>query len=204
MDSRVDGRQCRQKTSTCPRNNTQESHHYCPPVTGCVAAGILCHRQHATREAVTIVIHNAVIATVDDQDSLHYGAAIAIDGDRITAIGPSAEILARHPARRESRRHGQDGDAGLRQRAHAFHHDAGARRVRGSLAAAQAALLRRAVAHPAARHDARRAPRHGAARRARGAAQRHHAGARGHQRRRRLRRGAGRHRHALPAERAGL
>jgi 5-methylthioadenosine/S-adenosylhomocysteine deaminase len=50
------------------------------------------------REAVTIVIHNAVIATVDDRDTLHYGAAIAIDGDRITAIGPSAEILARHPA----------------------------------------------------------------------------------------------------------
>ena len=46
---------------------------------------------------MTIVIHNAVIATVDDRDSLHYGAAIAIDGDRITAIGPSAEILARHP-----------------------------------------------------------------------------------------------------------
>ncbi len=47
---------------------------------------------------MTIVIHNAVIATVDDRDSVHYGAAIAIDGDRITAIGPSAEILARHPA----------------------------------------------------------------------------------------------------------
>jgi len=46
---------------------------------------------------VTIVIHNAVIATVDDRDTLHYGAAIAIDADRITAIGPSAEILARHP-----------------------------------------------------------------------------------------------------------
>ena len=46
---------------------------------------------------MTIVIHNAVIATVDDRDTLHYGAAIAIDGDRITAIGPSAEILARHP-----------------------------------------------------------------------------------------------------------
>ena len=46
---------------------------------------------------MTIVIHNAVIATVDDKDSLHYGAAIAIDGDRITAIGPSAEILARYP-----------------------------------------------------------------------------------------------------------
>ena len=41
-------------------------------------AGIL--RRGNTREAVTIVIHNAVIATVDDRDTLHYGAAIAIDG----------------------------------------------------------------------------------------------------------------------------
>ena len=39
---------------------------------------------------MTIVIHNAVIATVDDKDSLHHGAAIAVDGDRITALGPSA------------------------------------------------------------------------------------------------------------------
>ena len=46
---------------------------------------------------MTIVIHNAAIATVDDRDTLHYGAAIAIDKDRITAIGPSAAILARHP-----------------------------------------------------------------------------------------------------------
>src|SRR4029450_681203 len=45
----------------------------------------------------TIVIHNAAIATVDDRDTLHYGAAIAIDKDRITEIGPSAAILARHP-----------------------------------------------------------------------------------------------------------
>jgi 5-methylthioadenosine/S-adenosylhomocysteine deaminase len=46
---------------------------------------------------MAIVIHNAVIATVDDQDRVHYGAAIAIEGDRITAIGPSAEVLARYP-----------------------------------------------------------------------------------------------------------
>ena len=54
---------------------------------------------------MTIVIHDAAIATVDDQDTLHYGAAIAIDGDRIAAIGPSAEILARYPAAEKDRRH---------------------------------------------------------------------------------------------------
>jgi 5-methylthioadenosine/S-adenosylhomocysteine deaminase len=47
---------------------------------------------------VTTVIHNAAIVTVDDRDSVHYGSAIAIDGDRIAAIGPSAELLARYPA----------------------------------------------------------------------------------------------------------
>jgi cytosine/adenosine deaminase-related metal-dependent hydrolase len=43
------------------------------------------------------VIHNATIVTVDDHDSVHYDAAIAIDGKRIADIGPSAEILARYP-----------------------------------------------------------------------------------------------------------
>ena len=44
------------------------------------------------------VIHNAAIATVDDRDAVHYDAAIVVDGSRIAAIGPTAEILARHPA----------------------------------------------------------------------------------------------------------
>ncbi len=47
---------------------------------------------------MTIVVHNAVIATVDDRDQLHHRAAIAIEGDRIAAIGPGDEILARYPA----------------------------------------------------------------------------------------------------------
>ena len=58
-------------------------------MTGGAAAGI---------RGMTIVIHDAAIATVDDRSSLHYGAAIAIEADRITAIGPSAEILAKYPA----------------------------------------------------------------------------------------------------------
>src|SRR5215468_236437 len=47
---------------------------------------------------MTIVIHDTTVVTVDDRDTVHYGAAIAIDGNRIAAIGPSAEIRARHPA----------------------------------------------------------------------------------------------------------
>jgi predicted amidohydrolase YtcJ len=35
------------------------------------------------------VIHNAAIVTVNDDDAVHYDAAIAIDGDRIAAIGPT-------------------------------------------------------------------------------------------------------------------
>jgi cytosine/adenosine deaminase-related metal-dependent hydrolase len=45
---------------------------------------------------MTIVIHNAAIVTVDDQDRVVYGGAIAIEADRIAAIGPAAEILARY------------------------------------------------------------------------------------------------------------
>ena len=48
-------------------------------------------------EPLVTVIHNATIVTVDDHDSVHYDAAIAIDGKRIADIGPSAEILARYP-----------------------------------------------------------------------------------------------------------
>jgi 5-methylthioadenosine/S-adenosylhomocysteine deaminase len=43
------------------------------------------------------VIHDTTIVTVDDRDSVHYGAAVVIEGDRIVALGPSADILARYP-----------------------------------------------------------------------------------------------------------
>jgi 5-methylthioadenosine/S-adenosylhomocysteine deaminase len=43
------------------------------------------------------VIHNAAIVTVNDDDAVHYDAAIAIDGDRIAAIGPTPDILQRYP-----------------------------------------------------------------------------------------------------------
>jgi len=46
---------------------------------------------------MTTVIHDAVIVTADDRDTVHYGAAIAIEGRKIAEIGPSADMLARHP-----------------------------------------------------------------------------------------------------------
>lgn len=50
---------------------------------------------------MTIVIDNAVVLTVDDRDSVHYGVAIAVEGDRIAAIGPRDEVRARHPGAEE-------------------------------------------------------------------------------------------------------
>lgn len=48
-------------------------------------------------EPLVTVIHNAAIVTVDDHDTVHYDAAIAIDGKRIAAIGPTKDILVRYP-----------------------------------------------------------------------------------------------------------
>ena len=44
-----------------------------------------------------IVIHNTTVVTGDDRDSVIYGGAIAIEGDRIAAIGPNDEIVNRYP-----------------------------------------------------------------------------------------------------------
>jgi 5-methylthioadenosine/S-adenosylhomocysteine deaminase len=43
-------------------------------------------------------MHDTTIVTADEQCSVHYGAAIAMAEDRIVALGPSAELLARYPA----------------------------------------------------------------------------------------------------------
>jgi 5-methylthioadenosine/S-adenosylhomocysteine deaminase len=44
---------------------------------------------------MTLLIENTTIVTGDDEDSVHHDAAIAIEGDRIAAIGPSAGIAQR-------------------------------------------------------------------------------------------------------------
>src|SRR5215212_1695976 len=47
---------------------------------------------------MTTIIHDTVIVTGDDNDTVHYGASIAIDGNKIAAIGLNAELAARYPA----------------------------------------------------------------------------------------------------------
>src|SRR5262249_30398303 len=47
--------------------------------------------------AMQTIMHNTAIVTADDACTVHYDAAIAIDGARIAAIGPNAELLARYP-----------------------------------------------------------------------------------------------------------
>jgi 5-methylthioadenosine/S-adenosylhomocysteine deaminase len=47
--------------------------------------------------AVTVV-HDTTIVTADDAGTIHYGAALVVDGGRIAAIGPTVETLAAHPA----------------------------------------------------------------------------------------------------------
>ena len=44
------------------------------------------------------IVHDTTIVTGDHAGAIHYGAAVVVDGGRITAIGPTAELLARHPA----------------------------------------------------------------------------------------------------------
>ena len=46
---------------------------------------------------MAIVIHGAAVVTVDANDTVIYDGAVAIEADRIGAVGPSHEILARYP-----------------------------------------------------------------------------------------------------------
>ena len=47
---------------------------------------------------MTTVIKNATIVTGNNGRTVLYDSAIAIDGDRIVAIGPTPEVTAAHPA----------------------------------------------------------------------------------------------------------
>jgi 5-methylthioadenosine/S-adenosylhomocysteine deaminase len=44
------------------------------------------------------LIHDTTIVTADDACAVHYDAAMVVEADRITAIGPTAGLLARYPA----------------------------------------------------------------------------------------------------------
>ena len=47
---------------------------------------------------MTILIHGTTVITADESDSVLYDAAIALEGGRIAAIGPSAALRSRFPA----------------------------------------------------------------------------------------------------------
>ncbi len=46
---------------------------------------------------MTAIITDTTIVTCDAQRAIHYGAGLAIDGGRISAIGPTSEVEAAHP-----------------------------------------------------------------------------------------------------------
>ncbi len=43
------------------------------------------------------LIRNATLVTVDPEDTIHFGAALAVDDGMIAAIGPTDELVARYP-----------------------------------------------------------------------------------------------------------
>jgi 5-methylthioadenosine/S-adenosylhomocysteine deaminase len=47
---------------------------------------------------VHTIIHNTTIVTADDACTVYDDAAIVIEGDRIAALGPTAELLAHYPS----------------------------------------------------------------------------------------------------------
>src|SRR5262249_14374211 len=54
-------------------------------------------RSYGDKAGMTTVIRDTTVVTIDPEDSVRYGAAIAIADGRIAAIGPSADIAARFP-----------------------------------------------------------------------------------------------------------
>jgi 5-methylthioadenosine/S-adenosylhomocysteine deaminase len=47
--------------------------------------------------AMQTMIHHTTIVTADDICAVQYDAAIVVEADRIIAIGPTSELLARYP-----------------------------------------------------------------------------------------------------------
>src|SRR5262245_38681173 len=45
-----------------------------------------------------MIIHHTTIVTADEACTVHYDAGIVVEADRIAAIGPADELLARYPA----------------------------------------------------------------------------------------------------------
>ena len=51
------------------------------------------------KPSMATVIHDTTVVTGEENSPVHHGAAIAIDGNSIAAIGPTADVLARFPER---------------------------------------------------------------------------------------------------------
>ncbi len=56
---------------------------------------------------MTIVIYGAAVATVEADDTVIYDGAVAVDGNRIAAVGSSREVLAKYPAAERIDAHGK-------------------------------------------------------------------------------------------------
>ncbi|HEU4370159.1 MAG TPA: amidohydrolase family protein [Methylomirabilota bacterium] len=57
--------------------------------------------------ASVTVIHDTTIVTADEAGTIHYGAALAVAGGHIAALGPTADVLARHPDAERVDAHGR-------------------------------------------------------------------------------------------------
>src|SRR5207245_9639958 len=60
-----------------------------------------------TRSRRALVIHNTTIVTSDAARTVHHDASIAVDADRIVAIGPTQEINRHWPGAERMDGHGK-------------------------------------------------------------------------------------------------
>ena len=102
-----------------------------------------------------VVIRDATLITVDPDDTVLYGAALAVEGGRIAAIGPTDTVLSRFPDAETVDGRGKLVMPGFANVHMHFTLIIAKRDLRGPLAAERAALHRRAGAAPHARAHAR-------------------------------------------------
>jgi 5-methylthioadenosine/S-adenosylhomocysteine deaminase len=62
----------------------------------CFAVFIFAAKAQGKKESVDLLVSNAMIVTMDGERHVYENGAMAIKGDSIVAIGPSAEILAKY------------------------------------------------------------------------------------------------------------